>query len=445
MQTRMLNVLIIVILLAACQPVQAPAYPTDIPFPTMTVGQRVDGQLSSSGSNPQQFLPGQSNPATAAALANRPTPTPDSSACPAQVPDVELGAFPDSRVSAIDSMVRFLNSGGSSQALRDAILSEWNAFSEAGYLRDDVDLTGEGRAEIVLGYIAPGDVGTLLVFGCQAGRYVQLYESIADGIEPPVLIALGDMNNEKPNELILARRECRDADTCDYQTQVIQWMYTVGRFVNLIPNTLLSLNVPAMRDMDNDSVQEIVITLDSSGTAATGPLRTGINIYDWDGQFYVLSIVQLDPPRYRIQVIHEGDRAFSRLEMETAIAAYQIAIRDNDELRYWFNDGPINEISYALYRLILAYAYTGNGGGILETVARLQADFPLAEDQTIADAPIYVQMANRFVDALTITGDLHESCLEVQAIISENSDAVDFMNRYGSRSQSYTALDLCPF
>lgn len=433
---------ILLFIIAACQAVpQTVSLATDAPFPTMTVGQELAGRLPTAGARPNIF---QSNPA---ALANtiHVTATPNTSRCPFPGNDVpQLSEFPASRVDAIGAILQFLNDGGTAEQLREAILTKWDAFGDNGYM-DTVDLTGEGTPEIIVGYIAPGDVGTLLIFGCQEGRYLQLYEAINDGIDPPELIHVGDINNSPPAEIAFARRHCTDAETCDFQTQIIAWAYTLGRFVNLLPETLLTLKVPELRDIDNDQVLEIVVTLDSNGTAETGPLRTGVNIYDWNGDTYVLSIIQLDPPRYYIQVIFEGDKAFSQQKMADAIQFYNLALAGKD-LHFWFNDGPINTISYAQYRLILAYAYLGNSAGIITTRDDMNAQFLSGDTGTdFSSAPVYVNMANAFVDSLSNVGDLHQACAAVQSVIEARPEALRFINRFGSQSPSYTALDLCPY
>lgn len=429
--------LLILLLSAACQSSQI-IRPTEQPFPTMTVGQAVDGMLTTPQARP--FSVGNNDPLV---IVNRTTPTPDSSRCPTLDDQAQLGAFPSSRVAAIEALLQFLNEGGSVQRLQSEILSAWDAFGDNGYL-ETIDLTGEGTVEIVLGYVAPGDVGTLLIFGCQAGRYVQLHENNSDGIDPPSLLALTDINNRPPAEVVTVRRVCSDPEACELQTQMIGWNFAAGRFLNLLLDRVITLDVPQLRDIDSDQVDELVISLDQNGTAATGPLRRGTNVYDWNGELYVLSIVQLQDPDYRIQVIQEGDRLFSLQRMSEAIDAYTIAL-SNDELRYWFNDGPINTITYAQYRLILAYAYLGSSAGIVETLTNMNTAFSLAEGETFADAPVYVQMANVFVETLSESGDLHASCLAVQAVITERETALGYINRYGNRSPIYTALDLCPY
>jgi hypothetical protein len=60
-------------------------------------------------------------------------------------------------------------------------------------------------------------------------------------------------------------------------------------------------------------------------------------------------------------------------------------------------------------------------------------------------APVYVTMINTFWNGFQVTNNMHSACLEVQAIIAQRPEAVGLLNRYGSRSPSYTAQDLCPF
>lgn len=439
------TLLFIILFVAACQ--QSPRYAepsTAIPFPTMTVGQRITGALGTPGIA-DVAIAGQANPATAAAINFQPTATPNTSDCPIESFDEDLGGLPPSRVAAIEAIRTFLNNGGTTENLRLEIIEEWDAFGDVGYLRDDIDLTGEGRGDLVIGYTAPGDVGTLLVFGCQDGRYNLLYEATADGIDPPELIHLGDINNNLPGEVVFARRICVDADFCELQIQMVAWSARAGGFVNLLGETLTTLDLPRMSDFDSDSVLELVIPLESNGTAETGPLRTGTNIYDWDGDLYLLSFIELNPPRYRIQVVQEGDKAFSSLDTQAAIRSYELAINPDAELGYWFNDGPETVISYGYYRLILAYAYAGNGGAVVEALTRMNDLFPRNEGETLDTAPVYVHLANVFVQALEETNQLNIGCQRVLDVIQQRDEAITLINRFGRSSPVYRELDLCPF
>ncbi|MFQ3673657.1 MAG: hypothetical protein SNJ83_08685, partial [Aggregatilineales bacterium] len=174
----------------------------------------------------------------------------------------------------------------------------------------------------------------------------------------------------------------------------------------------------------------------------TGPLRRGVHIYDWNGSSYVLSIVQLEPPRYYIQIAHEGDRQFSQLRMAEAAATFQL-LADAEGLRYWFNDEAEWLRSYALYRLLLAYAYLDDPrqGDVF---AEIVTQFPLVEGS--ADAlPVYAQMAYRFLEAVQRGEGLHQACREALELAGERREALTRLNRYGTRSPVYATLDLCPF
>lgn len=438
---RLFTILIVACGLVACQPAPPTSLePTEPFFPTVTLGHQVAGILVTP--QPRTDNAAQVNPATAVAVSNRPTPTPDRGSCPQAVDNAQLEESPATREGAINAMLAFLNAGGTPAALERALISRWRVFGDDGYFRSDVDLTGENTPELVLGYIAPGDVGTLLILGCDAGQYVQRYEAITDGSAPPQLLRLSDVNANPPNDVAFVRQQCVSVDVCELQTQIITWNRAEGRFVNLLNEPLFTLDAPTLRDMDEDRVEELVVSLGDNGTTATGPLRTGVNIYDWNGSAYVLSITQLEPPRYRIQYIHEADEAFSRQQMREAEQLYRVALSDNADFRYWFNDGETTVRSYAYYRLILVYAFNNDPQQLFATVAQMTQDFGVIED---GNPPVYIEMANRFADVLTITNDLHEACVEVQTIIDANEDALDLLNRYGSRSPTYTALDLCPF
>ncbi|MGB1288907.1 MAG: hypothetical protein ACPG7F_20405, partial [Aggregatilineales bacterium] len=304
------------------------------------------------------------------------------------------------------------------------------------------DLTGEGQPEILIGYTAPGDIGTLLIIGCANGEYLPQLQLNTDDATPPEIIRLEDINQDEMTDLVISGQTCVD-ESCDLETQIITWDARRGQFVGLLEEAVYSQNIPELRDVDEDTVLELVVRLQSRGTAATGPLRTGLNIYDWNGSVYTLSIRQPDPPRYHIQVVHEGDRAFSRQEFDRAAEIYEVALSD-DALRYWFNDGEETVDSYVLYRLILAYTQTGNAR-LSDIIVGLDTQFGVIRELPPEEQPIYAAMAYTYLNAFQQTGDVHLACDSVRELIEDRPDALELMNRYGSRSPTYEALDLCPY
>lgn len=428
------------LLLSACQSAPTSTEPTVVFFPTVTLGQVLVGDLPTPRG---AFLPeGQSNPATAIAVANQPTPTADTTACPplrdnVTPPSLNLSSGDD----VADVFQAYLDAGGSPNALNDAL-------EGIGFARGDVDLTGEGANEIIIGLQTPrtesevGSTGSLLIFACANGRYTLGYNEQA-GSAVPDIISTADLNVSGLSDLLyaapIAGADCEGEATCGYVSQIVVWDRERGRFLNLMTGNTTSENAPALNDIDQDRVLEVVFNLTDDGNAETGPLRTGYIAWDWDGVAYVRSVVQYDPPRFRVQIVFAGDEAFRRGEMQEAINFYTLAI-DRPDLDNWQNDDDETLTAYALYRLLLAYAETGDTR-LVDTQGRILNTYPDA-----AAAPVYVALANAFWEAWnTSENNLRSACLAVQAIIAQRQEAVTLLNRYGSRNPTYTAGDLCPF
>lgn len=376
------------------------------------------------------------NPATAIALANQPTATPNYAACP----QIASPQFPEALPAGRDingEIARFLSGGGSVGTLEGGLRNDWNVLGETGLIRSDVDMTGEGQPEIIIAYDAPDGGGSLVVLGCIEGRYTTRYE-FSPGGEIPRIIQLGDMNRDNRPDLLFSSRVCAEGNACNYQTQLITWRPDLGRMVSLLVGAIVSPSEPAISDVDNDEVAEIAIQITDDGNAETGPQRTGVNVYDWNGSVYVLSIIQLDPPRYYIEVIHEADKAFAVQDMELAASLYNLVLNDS-ELRDWAENDAAVLRSYALFRLLLAYAYT-------EDERRL--DVYQASQAAYIDpaaSPIYANLVTVFWDALQVSNNLHSACQSVLDIIRIRPEAVDLLNRYGDRSPVYTPETICPF
>ncbi len=427
------------LMLMGCQPDATNGQnllPTAIPFPTVTPGQRIEGLLPDSDGILLNGV-GLANPATAVALANQPTATPDYSTCPGSG-NATLPDRPTNGRTTLAAVVTYLTNGGIPATLGNA-LTNWDLLGTDGVVRTDVDFTGEGTPDILMTYIAPDDGGTLAILSCIAGQYTALYQSITGG-DAPQIITIGDMNADEQPDILFDSYGCSNEDkkNCTYRTQLISWQPEDGRFISLLNGPIIGSNPPTISDVDNDRIQEIVAKLTDNGNASTGPQRTGVNIYDWNGTGYVLSIVQLDPPQFLIQVVQEADNNFARQQMDKAIPLYQQALSSTN-LRYWLNDEPGYIKSYIYYRLLLAQAYSDDKG-LLTTFQTALAAYP---DPNIA--PVYVAMINSFWNGFQVTNNLHSACLEVQAIISARPDAVGLLNRYGSRSPVMSAQDLCPF
>lgn len=438
MRTLLVSLLLI---LAACSQTPPPVREAITPFPTTTPGRVAYGELLPSGATLLD-QPGIGGAATVVAIAPPTTPTPNFSACPPANPDAVLEPSPpDNALVLIEEAVRYLNAGGSGQTLIDTLRDDWDVIPNDAIARADIDYTGEGVADVMFPYAAADGVAGLVVIACRAGANDVLFELIAPSSVPPRVLAFLDLNRDRQNDILYSTQSCStpsNPETCEWTTQMITFSGLRSRFVELLPSNVTSVNVPDVLDFDNDEVSEVVVKLESRGTGETGPLRTGTTIYDWNGSQYVLSIVQYDPFRFKIQVLHEGDRALLRGDYAGAEAIYQEAI-SNTALRFWFNDEPDILQSYALFRLLQSQVMLASINQT-STFNTIQTTYPDPDAR-----PVYADLAVLFLETFQSTADIHGACIALETIIAARPEAVDQLNRYGSRNPTYTAQDLCPF
>ena len=440
-EVRLFLLLLPFIFLAACQSAPPPVQEAGPVFPTMTAGVLLSGDLGP----PPDRSELQDSPATVIAEANRPTPTPNLAACPLGDPSVTLAAAaPGSAQAVAEAISVYLSAGGSLNGLESGLRDRWgmiNASEAGGFVRSDLDLTGEGTPEVLVSLITPDAGGALLIFSCVDRQILTRYAGLPDdGLrgEPPRLLNSSDLNADGLPDLVFTSRACDEDDNCHYRTQIVTYDRLRGRFRNLLEGALSSDELPRLEDVDADRVTELIRPLTDDGDAASGPLRTGEAIYDWNGAIYVRSFTNEDPPRFWVQVVHEADAAFAAGDYANAALLYQQAASDT-ALENWQNDDSAILPAYALYRLLLLDSFTDDPR-LIETQGRLLNAYP-----DLATAPVYAEMAMRYWATLQATDNLRSACDDVRAIMAARPEAVSLLNRYGSRSPTYTAALLCPF
>jgi hypothetical protein len=93
----------------------------------------------------------------------------------------------------------------------------------------------------------------------------------------------------------------------------------------------------------------------------------------------------------------------------------------------------------------MTYAYANNRRA-LAILELLQETYPqTAEDGSQLEIPVYAEMAYAFWQALEETQNLNSGCLAVQEVMERRPEALNLLNRYGSRNPTYVTTDLCPF
>jgi len=428
-------------LLAACGTNDRSAPTPDTPqFPTVTPGRELAIAADFPGNVAQNQ--GIANPATVAARAGQPTPTPDTSACPFPDSDASLTrTAPTTESDIINTLLNYLNQGGDVETLRTTLDQNWRLLGDNGFVRAERDLTGEGVPEIIISHRVPEGGSALLILGCANGRYVVRHQDLNITGDPPQILQIDDINQNSVLEVMYVHPTCadpEDPENCTYETRLVAWEASFGRFVNVLGSRIEYNSWPDVLDRDNDDVDELILYLDNQGDAVTGPLRTGISTYDWNGTVYVLSIWEPDPPRFRVQIVHQADRYFLDGDMALAMTNYDRVLNDPD-LRRWRNGEDDILAAYSLYRALVTQAVLGQPGGLTIILQRINETFPTTDI-------VYVELSQIFFEAYSEAADLSQACTAVRTAIEERlPQALGLMNRYGENNPTYTIADMCPY
>lgn len=403
----------------------------------MTPGKRISGVLPTP---PPAYADLLANPATAIAAANLPTATPNYTQCPTLDESVSLNNIVAFGTSIPNSILTFLNDGGASSQIEPG-LTEVDVVDAFGIVRANFDLTGEGTPEVIVSYSTFEDGGTLLVMTCESGRYVLRYQNNIGGAAPEIL-RVGDMTADGRADVLFTAEDCSEVDElCQYRSVIITWNPNEGQFINLLNTPPTGDAPPQSVDVDNDRIIEVITQQTGNGNSQTGPIRTGSQIYDWNGESFVLSITQPNPIRFVIQAIHEADTAFREERMDDAANLYLFTYEDGvDELAYWYG-GDERDIlsSYALYRILLTFAFAENGDP-LSAYEQTRENYLSAENP-----PVFARMTDIFWTRYQESNNLNVACQAVLEFVNTRQDALDLLNRYGTRNPTYTTESLCPF
>lgn len=375
--------------------------------------------------------------ATSVALNSRATYTPNASFCPPPNESAALiDVVPTSASGMQGAIETFLATGGTAVALDRDLREKWNVLGGSGFVRADLDLSGEGVAEVIVSLTTPDGGGTLMIFGCRDSRYTSLYRESLGG-DAPALMRILDMNADGLTDLLFSAQTCASG-ACVVRTQLAGWNTRDRRVVNLLSRPLDTDSPLRVEDLDQDRIEELIAEFDDNGSAETGPLRTGFTVYDWDGVVYTSALTQLDPPQYTIQVVFDGDQQFADGAYAEAAALYTAALSESGLIAWQPDDATVLP-PYLLYRLLLTYTVL-NDPRRAEVQQAILVRYPDPAAQ-----PIYAAIALTFGNAFQITNNLNSACDEVLSIIAARPEALTLLNRYGSRSPTYTAQDICPF
>ncbi len=346
------------------------------------------------------------------------------------------------------AIAQYLSAGGPATLL-EATLRSWDAITDAGgVVQVDTDVTGDGWNEVIITVLDPTHAdrqpqpGQLLIFGCDNGGYRLLYASTADpAISLPVFLRVGDMNGDARAEVVYQTQRCDSGGMCTGEAQILSWDATLGNFQPLNAGLISAPNAQfGVADVEGDGVLELTVTGGASATALSGPTRTTTQIWDWDGQGYLLAVSENAPPTYRVHAVHDGDAALAAGNYPDARAAYRRVLEDESLLPWTLPNERAYLNAYALYRLLLTHALRRDYGQAQATFDRLNQQYPPG---TPGDA--YTTIATAFYNDYANGRNVGAACAQARNAAALRPDALSILNSYGTANRQYTLTDLCPY
>jgi hypothetical protein len=391
--------------------------------------------------------------AIAAATATAQATPPNIFATPARCPVLGSPPEPDkpARFSGYaEAVAVYLSLGGPPALLEGKVLRSWGAISDLGGLvRADRDFTGDGVPEVLVVMLDPtiGErippPGDLYVFGCLEGSYRLLWQA---GYAPdrgmPLVLSADDINGDGINDLVYVVESCEDV-ICYRTVHMLGWSLTLGSFQSMLQDEVrLPFADISLSDENGDGVAELVVVGGGAASPEAGPQHQSRYVYGWDGEHYGLIEAGEGEMTYRIHRVHEADAKFEAEDYEAAIDLYKQVVRDDDLLGWIVADEREYLTAYARYRMVLAYAASGQNGKAEGQLNDLLNASPPGSSTPGAG---YAEMAQAFWDEFSDSGKLGKSCQVVVAIAEARADVLGVLNSYGYSNRTYTAGDMCPF
>jgi hypothetical protein len=195
-------------------------------------------------------------------------------------------------------------------------------------------------------------------------------------------------------------------------------------------------------------------------------LRALNYIYSWNGENFVFTSEEFEPPQYRFQAIQDGDFKALLRQYDDALLLYQNAIFSKkldwwssaqyDFLKSKYNNSnitlpapPTEEPSeyprlaaYAYYRILLLHILQGHESDAATVYKTLQQKFgndPYGKP--------YVEMATTYWEAYQATHKMYDSCAAAIQYAGQHSETLVPLGSdyHGSQSHTYFLAHVCPF
>ncbi len=356
--------------------------------------------------------------------------------------------LPPERPASFDeyagALAAYLSAGGSAQGLA-RLLRDWEAITdEAGDVRA-LDMTGDLDPEIVVALVdptaepgLPWPPGDVLIFRCQGGVVVPAYQGRpALGQDPSdahfALYKVEDVNGTGRADVVYVTSSC-GAHTCWDRLYVVEW--DGAGFVDRLPDMV---DYPYATFTVEDG--RVLVHVGGIGSAGAGYQRSYQEVWEWDGKRFSRTEQIVGPPTALVHYVHEGDDALVRGDYGGAISYYQGALEDIElpsGLLYESEEqGGVTIRAYARFKLVVAYAASGDGRG-----AQSQYDLLMAEHPPGTPGYPYALMGQAFWSDF-LTNDSPRSACAAAVALAENDPSLAERLYAGYANPEYEPVDLC--
>jgi hypothetical protein len=371
----------------------------------------------------------------------------------------------------------YLNARGGASGLAGALRpltlldGTWQARAQV----ETTDLTGNSVPEVLveLTFFEPLQFseGALFVYRCAGGEFaggavLTTAGQVLSAGDPDGIRAVRDMNQDGRPEIVHSYISIAGSHAFfTRQFRILEWNGQGFEDLIMIDENGFAAQVEsgdgAVRDQDGDGTLELVLSNAVAGAYPDlGPQRARTDIWQWDGEAFVLARWDYTRPVFRIHAIWDGDDATRFGDFERALAFYQDAVF-NEQLAGWslgrlwpdsaYGSAPTpmpdrgerhRLDAYGRYRILLLHVAQDNqaeGQVVYDTLLDL---FPEA-----AVGRQFVDLATAFWTEYSASGDLTQACGKaIDFAESHDSTVLSPLGKdfYGLGQREYQAEDICP-
>ncbi len=390
---------------------------------------------------------------------------------------VESSQTDDERLAAQQTAILAILNAGGAMALDRAVSAD--LYRQGRFALGD--LTGDGVAEVVAVFGTYLHNSVLHVYGCDAGKYRELFQlSSLMGEGAPRIETIADTNANGVSDLVVIQDSCHwclamqvfEWDGQSFQSLVRQWLWfpDSNELEYFDYAEVMGLGQGRVADVDGNGTLELILEGGTPSYSAAqfggeGPWREQIITYAWNGQYFVWESQHDAPAVFRYEALQDADEAALRGNDDEALKLYQDVIF-SDQLVSWTPDiwhqllseapftypdvtrMPFNPTehaalsAYARFRIMVLHVHRGLASdaetvyqNLLEQVAPGGAGAP------------YLDLARAFWEAYEGGEDIRDGCVAAVTIATKHPELLDPLGNSDDRvwNHHYQPEDVCPY